>query len=193
MTSNEKLHFDSNILKDILKGFDERTIRSAEKKKEALGLVNTSQYNRKLKFCILLDEIIPYKRPRANFMSRRIYDPPDSSKFKDNLHDVYNKRIKSLIENGDFSRLNEKIPCRLVMNIYLNPPKNTSKVDLYLMEQGLIRPNVRPDVDNFMKNILDGIAECFMQDDSQVISYSGDKFYSSICRLEFIFSYNVKK
>ena len=189
MTSNELMHEKSTISKELLSEFPESVKKMALKKIESKQLSLTSSYKKKYKFTFLLEEVVPYKRPRANFRQKRIYDPPESGALKDTLEKRMREWCESMKKNNpSWCLISKNMPIRIVLNIYIAPPKGASKVDLYLMETGLIRPAVRPDVDNYAKNILDGIAVPIMTDDGQVVSYACDKFYSQQPRLEFVIS-----
>ena len=56
-------------------------------------------------------------------------------------------------------------------------PKATSKKNTELMEQGYIKPLGKPDIDNVLKVVLDGLNKIAYSDDAQVVSISGEKFY----------------
>jgi Holliday junction resolvase RusA-like endonuclease len=58
-------------------------------------------------------------------------------------------------------------------------PKATTKEKKGLIERGLIKPAVKPDVDNIIKAVLDGLNGVAYHDDNQVIKVCGEKFYSA--------------
>ena len=53
-------------------------------------------------------------------------------------------------------------------------------------ERGLIRPTVRPDIDNLVKIILDGLNGVAFMDDKQVIELYATKWYSAEPRTEIM-------
>lgn len=57
-------------------------------------------------------------------------------------------------------------------------PKSTTKKDRQLIEQGILLPAKKPDIDNIIKVVLDGLNGVAYGDDSQVISVFGEKKYS---------------
>nr|WP_082786584.1 RusA family crossover junction endodeoxyribonuclease [Sporosarcina psychrophila] len=46
------------------------------------------------------------------------------------------------------------------------------------MKSGELRPTTKPDVDNYVKAIKDGLIKVIWQDDSQVVDLKVRKFYS---------------
>lgn len=49
---------------------------------------------------------------------------------------------------------------------------------------GLIRPNTKPDIDNYVKAVFDGINGIIWKDDARVVDLKTSKFYSEIPRTE---------
>ena len=47
-----------------------------------------------------------------------------------------------------------------------------------MMRKGFIRPVLKPDIDNVLKAVLDGLNKIAYSDDTQVIAGSFEKFYS---------------
>lgn len=190
MTDNSTLHGRSKIRRVLLEQYSDTVIAKAEKKIQKLELSNgVNIYSNEILFVIPIEKIVQYQRPRANFFQKGVYDPPASKEFKKKLQQILIKKVKVLAEKYDFEKISRSHPIQLIMNIYITPPKSTSEVDKYLMEEGIIRPCVRPDVDNYMKNILDGINDTLAEDDGSVVSYYGDKFYSQKERIEFLLRY----
>ncbi len=58
-------------------------------------------------------------------------------------------------------------------------PKATTKEKRGMIERGLLKPAVKPDIDNVIKAILDGLNGVAYHDDNQVIRVSAAKFYST--------------
>nr|WP_318837549.1 RusA family crossover junction endodeoxyribonuclease [Psychrobacillus glaciei] len=46
------------------------------------------------------------------------------------------------------------------------------------MKKGELRPTTKPDVDNYVKGVKDGLNKVLWQDDSQVVNLNVRKFYS---------------
>jgi Holliday junction resolvase RusA-like endonuclease len=187
---NAKLHENSTIRQLLIQQYSDAVLERARKKIEKLQLPERiNKYKYRAKFVILIDKIVQYQRPRANFHQKGVYDPPASKQFKKKLQQIVLRKVQAFKERFGFEKIKKHHPVQLIMNIYIKPPKSTSEVDKYLMELGIIRPCVRPDVDNYMKNILDGINDVLTEDDGNVVSYYGDKFYSQEERIEFLLRY----
>lgn len=65
------------------------------------------------------------------------------------------------------------------VGVYIGFPKSMSKKKLLDAEMGLIRPCVKPDLDNFIKSCLDGCNTIVFVDDNQVVELEGFKMYRS--------------
>src|SRR5699024_4888088 len=78
------------------------------------------------------------------------------------------------------------LECPLVveLDIYRQIPKSTSKKRRKLKNERVIRPIVKPDIDNYTKGILDSLNGIVWKDDSQVVSLIANKYYSDNPRVE---------
>lgn len=63
------------------------------------------------------------------------------------------------------------------LGVYIAFPKSFSKKKLRDAEAGLIRPCVKPDLDNFIKSFLDGCNSIVFVDDNQVVELEAFKLY----------------
>lgn len=70
------------------------------------------------------------------------------------------------------------------IKIFQSIPKSTSKKKANEMLMGEIRPNKKPDPDNCIKSILDGLNGVSFRDDSQIVHLDCDKYYSNEPRVE---------
>ena len=68
----------------------------------------------------------------------------------------------------------------LRLEIYREIPKSASKKKAKLMEAGLLRPITKPDLDNCVKSVLDGLNQVAFKDDSQIVHMTVDKWYSTM-------------
>ena len=69
---------------------------------------------------------------------------------------------------------------------YMPTPTSWSKPKKEKAERGLIRPTVRPDIDNLVKIVLDGLNGVAFMDDKQVIELYAIKRYSLEPRTEIM-------
>ncbi len=75
-------------------------------------------------------------------------------------------------------------PIKVNIDFYKSPPKSTSKKRLELMENKEIRPTTRPDIDNYVKLVLDSLNGVAFKDDNQICELVSRKFYSINPRIE---------
>ncbi|WP_100065132.1 RusA family crossover junction endodeoxyribonuclease [Miniphocaeibacter massiliensis] len=78
----------------------------------------------------------------------------------------------------------EDKPISLIVDFYKKPPKSTSKKRLKLMEDKIIRPTTRPDIDNYIKLVLDALNELAYKDDNLICDLRARKYYSINPRIE---------
>jgi len=67
---------------------------------------------------------------------------------------------------------------------YYSIPKSKSKKAKKAMENGEIRPITKPDADNILKVVADGLNKIAYRDDAQVVDTQVRKFYSHTPRVE---------
>lgn len=77
-------------------------------------------------------------------------------------------------------------PIELKINVYRKIPKSFSKKKHNEAIEGVLRPTTKPDIDNLVKGIKDGLSKVIWHDDSQVISLVANKYYSDNPRADVI-------
>ena len=119
----------------------------------------------------------PQLRPRATRIgnSIRLYDPKTTTDYKNLVKWTAKQQWKQ-----------KPLECPLVveLDIYRPIPKSTSKKRRKLKNERVIRPVVKPDIDNYSKGILDSLNGIVYKDDSQVVSLIANKYYSDNPRVE---------
>lgn len=70
-------------------------------------------------------------------------------------------------------------PCHLSVTFDLPIPKSWPKAKQRAAESGELKPISRPDIDNYLKAVLDALNGVAYADDSQVISVTAIKAYST--------------
>ncbi|WP_209121529.1 RusA family crossover junction endodeoxyribonuclease [Alkalihalobacillus sp. BA299] len=122
-------------------------------------------------------EPIAQGRPRATTINgqARLYDPMKSRDYKQ-----YVKLVAS--ENKPEKLLEGEI--ELIVDIYKPIPKSMPKYKRKMAIEGQLRPTTKPDVDNYVKGIKDGLSGIIWHDDKQVVSLTVRKWYSEIPRVE---------
>ena len=69
-------------------------------------------------------------------------------------------------------------PIKASIEAYYTIPKSKSKNVKAQMENGIIRPVKKPDVDNIAKAVFDSLNGIAYKDDAQVVELSMSKYYS---------------
>lgn len=77
-------------------------------------------------------------------------------------------------------------PLEMSVDIYRGIPKSWSKKKQEQAEQGLIKPILKPDVDNYVKAVKDALNGVCYVDDSQVVVLFISKHYSKDPRVEIV-------
>lgn len=86
--------------------------------------------------------------------------------------------LKDLIEKT------EDMQVKMSMKYYIPIQKSSSIKNAILKEKGFIKPNTRPDLDNYDKFILDSLHGLFYNDDCVVVKIESEKLYSLNPRTE---------
>lgn len=136
----------------------------------------------------LLDFTIPGQpvaqgRPRATTMGKgrnkkiMMYDPKESKEYK---------RYAALIAKQHAPKTPFTEQLSVVLKIYRQIPKSTTKKDRALFLAGIKRPVTKPDTDNYTKAVLDALNGIIWQDDSQIVDIYASKYYSDNPRVEIL-------
>ncbi|MEK3973696.1 RusA family crossover junction endodeoxyribonuclease [Psychrobacillus sp. FSL K6-1267] len=115
--------------------------------------------------------IQPQERPKFSTFGGhvRAIDPIKSRDFKQFVKMVAaNHAPASLIETE----------IRLYVDIYRPIPKSLSKKKRAEAIAGQLRPTKKPDLDNLVKGIKDGMSKVIWHDDAQIVEMNVRKFYS---------------
>lgn len=150
--------------------------------------IDQTQYD-KIVFT-LWEEPLSTPRPKASIVNRRnMLNLTESPSF---IH----IRSEGAAENHEWfnmyakERLMDKInhiictACSLVIRTYTLTPSKFNKTDIFLSEIGLIRPLLRPDVDNLSKTYLDMFSGNIILEDMLVTDLNISKYYSILPRVE---------
>lgn len=79
----------------------------------------------------------------------------------------------------------------MFIDVYRPTPKALqTKPKQTLIETGKPRPTSKPDVDNYVKGVKDGLNKLIWQDDSQVVDLTVRKFYSLSPRVVVCINYS---
>ena len=112
------------------------------------------------------------QRPKASFASHRIYTPSATINYENYVKFCY-----------DGHHHFEDNPVAVELLIFMPIPDSTSKKKRQQMIDRSIRPTKKPDIDNIIKIILDGLNGVAWNDDKQVIEVSAKKYYDTSPRV----------
>lgn len=122
----------------------------------------------------------PIGKQRPRFFNKcgqvTVYTPRDTLQYEKKVLQCFNQ---SIIENPTDANIGPFGSVIVRINAYYGIPKSWSKKKRELAEQGQIRPQVKPDIDNVAKIILDGLNGQAYKDDSQVIELITSKSYTA--------------
>lgn len=118
-------------------------------------------------------ECVPKARPRFSKFGH-VYTTPKTR--------AYENIVKS-------TAIDNRVPCittalRVELIIYKSIPKSFSKKKRELANAGKIYPVVKPDIDNYVKAVLDGLNGVLFVDDKQIVDFRAMKRYSDSPRVE---------
>jgi Holliday junction resolvase RusA-like endonuclease len=118
----------------------------------------------------------------GKFKGTRTYDPAPISDWK--------KALKTYVLNelpDDFVPIAGAVVFRV--KIFKSPPKSFSRAKLALCEMGVLRPEKKPDFDNYAKSVCDAFKGIMWADDCQVVDGGSEKYYSLKPRIEVSLEY----
>lgn len=107
-------------------------------------------------------------RPRFT-RNGHVYTPQETSRYEQLVGLSYRNSAKGYKFTS---------PVRVTVKAFCKPPKGKSKKVTEDMLDGRILPTKKPDVDNVVKIILDGLNKVAWDDDTQVVDLMAVKRYS---------------
>jgi Holliday junction resolvase RusA-like endonuclease len=113
-------------------------------------------------------EPVGKQRPKASFQQKRIYTPEKTINYESFVKHCY-------YGNPHFCERQVAVEIKAYMPI----PSSVSKKKQQQMLEEIIRPSKKPDLDNVVKSILDGLNGVAYTDDKQVIRITAEKFYGA--------------
>ena len=117
----------------------------------------------------------PRGKQRPKFSGRggfvRTYTPKETVDYEKAIANAYKAAGGGLIENA---------VCMTVV-AYMPIPKSTTKKEKELIANGRVQPRKKPDIDNIIKVVMDGLNGIAYEDDKQVIAVTGVKRYALHC------------
>lgn len=127
---------------------------------------------------------IQQERPRS-----RIVRPKGGAPFVSVYDSKRSKDNKAFIASCAVQvKPKEPLDCDLEVEIifYRELLKSFSKKKIEQALAGQLRPNTKPDIDNYVKAVFDGINGIIWKDDARVVDLKTSKYYSDRPRTEVI-------
>lgn len=121
-------------------------------------------------------EPIGKARPRMNTRTGKAYTPDKTRMYEDYIKLLYRTQIKHYFEGY----------VKLTIKAFYGVAKSDSKKKKEDKLANILRPSKKPDIDNIVKLIADGLNGIAYKDDTQIIEIYATKFYSDKPRVEVI-------
>ncbi|SCI51038.1 Holliday junction resolvase [uncultured Clostridium sp.] len=113
-------------------------------------------------------------RPRMNTRTGKAYTPDKTRMYEDYIKLLYRSQIKHYFEGY----------IRLSIKAFYGVAKSDSKKKKEDKLANILRPSKKPDIDNIVKLIADGLNNIAYKDDTQIVEMQAMKFYSDKPRVE---------
>ena len=114
-------------------------------------------------------DIMGKGRPRVNTYTGHTYTPSKTKEYEDYIKQNFK------IKYPKYEPFTGRVSVTIIA--YFKIPKNTSKKNETLMYNGTISPTKKPDIDNIVKIILDGLNKMAFADDNQITKLDVEKKY----------------
>lgn len=108
-------------------------------------------------------------RPRVNTYTCKAYTPTNTKDYELLVKQYFK------IKYPRFVPLENRLKVKIIATFKV--PKSTTKKDRELIEQGLLSPVKKPDIDNIVKIILDALNQMAFKDDTQITKLEVEKVY----------------
>lgn len=129
----------------------------------------------KVEICVM-GQPVAQGRPKFSRICGHVtaYDPEKSKNYKALVRSEA-QRIYEM--DKTFSPIDG--PCYMTLTVGRSVPKSWSKKMKAMAIRGEIRPTSKPDLDNYVKGILDAINTVIVKDDSRIVGINAIKIYQS--------------
>ena len=124
----------------------------------------------------VIGKIVGKQRPRASTFGghARIYTPKETMNYENLVKFSFLEKYPNFIPYDNESAL------KVHITAFKPIPKAYSKKKRQLALDGIIRPRVKPDLDNIAKSILDGLNQVAFVDDKCVVDLHVEQYYHQV-------------
>lgn len=128
----------------------------------------------------VIGKIVGKQRPRATSFGghTRIYTPKDTLNYEQLV------KFSFLEKYPNFIPLSNETQIKVHIQAYKPIPKAMPKWKKQLALDGIIRPTIKPDLDNIAKSVLDGLNQVAFVDDKNVVDLRVEQYYGQV---EFLY------
>ena len=124
----------------------------------------------------VIGKIVGKQRPRASTFGghARIYTPKETMNYESLVKFSFLEKYPNFIPYDNESAL------KVHIQAFKPIPKAYSKKKRQQALDGIIRPRVKPDLDNIAKSILDGLNQVAFVDDKCVVDLHVEQYYHQV-------------
>lgn len=108
-------------------------------------------------------------RPRVNTYTCQAYTPTPTKDYETLVKQYFK------IKYPRYEPLEGRVAVKIIA--YFKIPKSATKKEKSLIEEGLLSPTKKPDIDNIIKIILDAMNKMAFNDDNQITKIEVQKVY----------------
>ena len=110
------------------------------------------------------------QRPRFSRISKTVYTPTKTAKYEKQIAKAYTESGGKCISADCYVSVS--------VSAFFPVPKSYSKKKRQDCLEHVLRPDKKPDMDNILKVVLDGLNTVAYEDDKQVVELIGRKYYT---------------
>lgn len=111
-------------------------------------------------------------RPRVNTYTCKAYTPENTKDYEMLIKQYFKLKYPRYVP------LENRVSVKIVAQFKI--PKTTTKKDKALIEEGMLSPTKKPDIDNIVKIILDALNKMAFKDDNQITKIEVEKIYGEV-------------
>ena len=108
-------------------------------------------------------------RPRVNTYTCKAYTPENTKDYEMLIKQYFKLKYPRFVP------LENRVAVNIVAQFKI--PKTVTKKDKGLIEEGLLSPTKKPDIDNIVKIVLDALNKMAFKDDNQITKLEVEKIY----------------
>lgn len=117
----------------------------------------------------IIGDIKGKARPRINTYTGQAYTPTNTKDYEMLVKQYFK------IKYPKFVPLENRVFVKIIA--YFKIPKTATKKEKALIEDNLISPTKKPDIDNIVKIVLDSLNKMAFKDDNQITKLEVEKVY----------------